>query len=144
MAEEALGLSTCEALRDSAAPCCAGFCAAPSRSVEGAYLRLCVTDNGVGIPKDNLKRIFEPFFTTKDVGQGTGMGLAAVFGTVKQMGGVIDVYRSPAFLIVGVNGFFCPRSSRLARELSSVSKSRNERLVLLLGLDTPLVTISKR
>ncbi|NBB95190.1 MAG: PAS domain S-box protein [Planctomycetes bacterium] len=57
----------------------------------GAYLRVCVTDNGAGISKENLNHIFEPFFTTKDVGKGTGMGLAAVFGTVKQMGGAIDV-----------------------------------------------------
>lgn len=63
-----------------------------SEIMPGCYLRVCVTDSGEGIPKELQERIFEPFFTTKEVGKGTGMGLASVFGTVKLMGGAIDVY----------------------------------------------------
>jgi PAS domain S-box-containing protein len=64
----------------------------PDALPRGPYLRIIISDTGCGIPKENLQRIFEPFFTTKEVGKGTGMGLAAVYGTVKQHGGTITVY----------------------------------------------------
>ena len=57
----------------------------------GNWLRIGVIDTGVGIAPDNLSRIFEPFYTTKPVGQGTGLGLAQVYGIVRQHEGFIDV-----------------------------------------------------
>ncbi len=57
----------------------------------GDYIGIKVSDNGIGIPKDNLTRIFEPFFSTKQRGEGTGLGLSTVYGIVKQTGGFIAV-----------------------------------------------------
>jgi C4-dicarboxylate-specific signal transduction histidine kinase len=60
-------------------------------SRENGRLNVSVTDNGHGIPEEHLGSIFDPFFTTKEVGKGTGLGLAVVYGIVKDLGGSISV-----------------------------------------------------
>lgn len=64
-------------------------------SHQGTFARFTVSDKGCGIAEDIRKNIFEPFFTTKDVGEGTGLGLSMVFGTVQQHGGFVTVNSEP-------------------------------------------------
>lgn len=99
----------------------------------GAYVRLSVTDTGVGMDKDIQSHLFEPFFTTKGIGKGTGLGLSTIYGIVRQSGGAITVYSEPG------NGtcfkVYLPRTTASA-EADSIAKCG---ISTLRGTETILV-----
>ncbi len=123
----------------------AAYCAVHTGFMPGEYVQLCVSDNGAGMDKEVIEHIFEPFFTTKERGRGTGLGLAGVYGIVRQNNGFVNVYSEPdkgsSFKI------YLPRFSgghmeELFEKTSSVPQGSGE-LVLLVEDEAAILNVGK-
>jgi CheY-like chemotaxis protein len=92
----------------------------------GDYVRISVSDNGIGMSKAVLGRVFEPFFTTKPPGRGTGLGLSTIYGFIKQTDGNITIYSEPD---VGttVNLYFPRCLDQVGAAASAANASKEER-----------------
>ncbi len=105
---------------DNAEPVqCAGEIMPP-----GQWVEISVTDTGTGIDPDNMTRILEPFFTTKDVGKGTGLGLATVYGIIRQTGGYLKIESE-----LGVGTTFVIYLPRLSEAEASESEEDKKHVV---------------
>ena len=107
----------------------------------GRYVKISVTDTGVGMDQATRERIFDPFFTTKDIGRGTGLGLASVYGIVKNHNGFINVYsekgKGAAFTI------YLPASEKVPEEeeLPADQLKRGKETVLLVDDEAMILKV---
>jgi nitrogen-specific signal transduction histidine kinase len=111
----------------------------------GVYALMTLSDAGMGMDENTRKRIFEPFFTTKEVGKGTGLGLAVVYGIIKQHDGFINVYSEPGkgttFRIY--LPLVAPESIEEAKTYEEEAPSRGTETVLLAEDDEDLRKLSR-
>jgi two-component system, cell cycle sensor histidine kinase and response regulator CckA len=114
------------------------FCIDHVDFIQGEYVRLAVIDNGCGMEKEVLDHIFEPFFTTKETGRGTGLGLATVYGAVKQNNGLVEVNSTPG---IGTTiAIYLPRNveGRQHHEKKEAPLHRGQETILLVE-DEPAI-----
>ncbi len=120
------------------------YCRIRPDAKAGRYIQLAISDSGLGMTAEVKARIFEPFFTTKGIGKGTGLGLATVFGIIKQSGGLIEVYSE-----VGVGTVFkiffpaIAEHEMAASEQQSINVQRGHETVLLVEDESEVRKIAK-
>jgi CheY-like chemotaxis protein len=110
----------------------------------GRYVRVSVTDTGIGMDTTTQQKIFDPFFTTKEMGRGTGLGLASAYGIVKNHDGIINVYSEP-----GQGTTFCiylPASDREMDDETSkpLALSKGEGTLLLVDDEKFILDVGKQ
>jgi len=119
----------------------AEYCFSNPEAISGEYVCLTISDSGIGMNKETLAQIFEPFYTTKEQGKGTGLGLATVYGAIKQNNGFINIYSEPG---QGTTfSIYLPRdeSSRSGQALSGTAAAppQRGRETILLVEDEPAI-----
>lgn len=123
------------------ASCATRSCSCPANGSSRQFVRIRVTDTGLGIPVDLQDRIFEPFFTTKDVGKGTGLGLSTIYSIVKHHEGFVHFQSQPG---QGTSFFIClpathRESSDAGGNQSSAPSIAGQGEIILLAEDEELV-----
>ncbi|MBJ6798764.1 response regulator [Geomonas propionica] len=109
------------------------ICSANIDAAPGEYLEIAITDSGHGMDRETCRRVFEPFFTTREVGQGSGLGLATVYGMVTQNGGFVTVESERG---VGTTFRVClPRFQDRVHELKAVPAGQASGTVLVVEDD---------
>jgi len=111
--------------------------------IPGRYLQICISDTGVGMDEKTKDRIFEPFFTTKELGRGTGLGLAMVYGITKNHKGFIDVISEPGrgttFLL-----YFPASEKGVVKEKHAAPKiMRGTETILLIDDEPDVLAVSR-
>lgn len=121
------------------------YCADHVDALPGEYVQLAVSDDGCGMDKETLNRLFEPFFTTKDVGKGTGLGLATVYGIVRQNNGFINVYSEPGY--GAIFRIYLPSHAasieEIRRESAVVPTARGQETILVVEDDAAVLDLVK-
>ena len=120
------------------------YCANHVGFISGRYVMLAVSDDGSGMDRTTLSHIFEPFFTTKPQGQGTGLGLATVYGIVKQNKGFINVYSEPekgTTFKIYLSAYEAEATAELKREIRG--KRTGTETVLLVEDEDALLQLGK-
>jgi len=123
------------------------YCADHAGFIPGEYVLLAVSDDGIGMAPETLDKVFEPFFTTKGQGKGTGLGLATVYGIVKQNEGFINVYSEPD---KGTSiKIYMPRhtgqgAESFAEENIEIPLSQGSEVVLLVEDDASILKLVER
>jgi len=110
----------------------------------GKYVKITVADSGIGMDENTRQRIFEPFFTTKEMGRGTGLGLATVYGIVKGHGGFIDVYSEKGY---GTTfNIYLPATTKNITEEKAVVQEilKGKETVLLVDDEDIIIDVSKQ
>jgi len=122
------------------------FCATHAGYSPGQYVLLSVSDDGCGMDKEVLGHLFEPFFTTKPVGQGTGLGLATIYGIVKQNRGFLNVYSEPGhgttfniFLLRHAD-----KAEQIKKETTVAPFGRGHETILLVEDEPAILKIAQR
>lgn len=113
---------------------------------QGSYVRISVTDSGTGMDPTTVARAFEPFFSTKAPGDGTGLGLAMVYGLMKQHGGFVDIRSRPG---EGTTvSLLFPRSEERSHQMETLKQCREgpggERTILVVEDEPAVRTLAKR